>query len=142
MKKTREILAAAVVSLLIVGCGTSSSSSADVREGAVQLQKYYLVDADGYALADVPYYCSDDDGYETEVFVTDNDGSFLYYPSEQCTFDLEGLYGWRDDPIFIEKSDEVGVENIPYQCASGAEGFSDEDGFFYYVEDDICTLYL
>ena len=101
----------------------------------------FLIDKDGFTLGGVAYSCIDPSGMDTGNFVTAPNGEFSFIPGERCTFDLYGLYGTPEDPVFIEDDRGLGKGDIPYQCIQD-EGFTYEDGSFEYIDDDICTFYF
>ena len=112
---------------------------ARVPDGA--MTTLFLIDKDGFTLGGVAYSCIDPSGMDTGNFVTAPNGEFSFIPGERCTFDLYGLYGTPEDPVFIEDDRGLGKGDIPYQCIQD-EGFTYRDGSFEYIDDDICTFYF
>jgi len=135
---------------LLSGCGSYSDGYDDgyddgfydgARVPQGDMVSLFLVDKNGYSIAEVYYSCIDPYGVETPTYMTAPNGEFSFIPGERCTFDLYGLYGTPDDPIFIEDDRGYGKGDIPYRCIYD-EGFTYADGSFEYIEDDICTFYF
>jgi len=153
MKKLIMLFVSSVAVIALSGCG-SSSYDAGYEEGyddgfydgarvpETSMTTLFLVDLDGFSLGGVPYYCVDPEGAVTADYVTAPNGEFSFIPGERCTFDLFGLGGTPDDPLFIQDDIGAGKADIPYACDGGDAGLTNIDGNFDYLPDDICTFYL
>jgi hypothetical protein len=120
------------------GCGSSVTVVEDSNDDLVTL---FLIDEDGYSIADVPYRCVLADGSIYDD-TTNNDGSFSFELGDYCTFDFYDFAGSDDEPIFIEDDLGYGKGDIRYDCDSGDSGFTYSDGSFYYSVNDSCTFYF
>jgi hypothetical protein len=139
MKKLISILFSGIAIVALNGCGGGSSSYND------GLTTLFLVDENGFAYADIPYQCYDQDVL-TYSGATLNNGEFSFYPGEDCEFDFlgyNGVYGdVFDDIIRIVDYTDDGKGGIPYECASFGIGTTYGDGSFDYDIDDQCVFYL
>lgn len=161
MKRFVMFLASGVAVLTMSGCGGGSSggSSSEVYvpvDGSGSSSEVYvpvddgfttlfLVDQDGFAYAGVPYICDS----MSEWSVTASSGEFSFYVGEYCDFNFDGLYGnYDDDPlvddiVYIVDDLDSGKGGIPYECDSFIGiNTTNEDGSFYYDENDACTFDL
>jgi hypothetical protein len=136
----------------VTGCGGGYSEGYDdgyddgfydgARMPGAGMTTLFLVDIDGFSAGGVPYSCVSPDGRVTDRFVTAPNGEFSFIPGERCTFDLLGFGGYPDDPLYIEDDIGRGKEDIPYACDGGDGGFTDRNGMFIYLPDDVCTFYF
>ncbi len=149
MKKILMISGVIIAIALLTGCGGGGSSSGGGGGGGVApapgpapdpapYDVLYLDNNDGVGMAGVPYSCPSGSA------VTGDDGSFLFYSGENCSFDLGGFNGsvLFDEYLYIDYSDNSGVEGVGYDCLSGTAGTTDVYGNFVYDTDDECTFYL
>ncbi|SFV50115.1 hypothetical protein MNB_SV-6-427 [hydrothermal vent metagenome] len=144
MKKILILSSLIVASTLFIGCGGGGGGGGGGGVAPVPppepepFSMLYLDNIDGVGMAGVPYYCPSGDGF------TDENGGFLFYDGENCSFDLTGFNGSivYDDYLFIDYNDGSGVDGLGYDCISGTSGFTDINGNFDYDIDDECTFYL
>lgn len=150
MKQLVWIILAVTAMIALSGCDSYEEGYDDgyydgfydgarVPDGA--MTTLFLIDRAGLSLGGVAYRCIDPSGFVTVDYVTAPNGEFSFIPGERCTFDLYGLYGTPEDPIFIEDDLGYGKGDIPYECIQDA-GFTYRDGSFEYIADDICTFYF
>ena len=141
-KKLAGFIVAGVAVFALSGCGSSGGNDVVIVDPGPSPDETYLfmVDNDGFAVADVYYTCVDSFGDFIGDFYTRADGGFLFEPGENCTFDLIGYNGTPGDELHIEDIAQNPKEGIPYTCLGGDFGRTFGDGSFDYMIDDSCTF--
>jgi hypothetical protein len=147
MKKSIVILSLISSIFLFSGCSSYSDGYEDgyydgAREHSDKMISLFLIDKGGFSVDHVKYSCVDENNHYTGTYLTTPSGEFSFYVGERCTFELVGLDGTPDDPLFIEDDRGRGKGDIPYECSEGDAGFTTDNGSFDYIADDNCTFYF
>jgi len=140
-KKIAILLVAGAAVFTLSGCGGGDTVIIDDSGESVSNETtLFLVDNEGFSVANIHYSCVNSIGDFIGDFYTGNNGSFVFEPGEDCTFDFAGYNGTPGDELYIEDDLQNPKEGIPYTCAGGDFGQTFADGSFDYVIDDSCTF--
>jgi len=141
MKKSLIIASFVAATLILTGCGSSSSGGtvAPPPGPGTGLTTLFLIDQNGFSLDNVPYICDSMANWD----VTAGNGEFTFIPGESCYFDFMGFDGdLNGDIIYIVDDLYNGAGGIPYDCDLYGAGTTFGDGSFEYDFDDACAFYL
>jgi hypothetical protein len=146
-KKLTGLIIAGIAVFALSGCGggTEVVYVEDVDDGP-ELVTLFLIDQDYYGIDHVPYTCIDAfDEVITNDFTT-IDGEFTFAVGDRCEFDLFGLPNIDSGSLYIVDIDDLGKDDIPYNCINDfdefTEGTTDFDGWFAYPDDAYCKFYF
>ena len=140
MKRFSFLIGLAAAAIIFTGCGGGGGGyvpppGPGPGPGPEEVV-WYLDDINGVGVSGVPYYCDSGSG------ITDANGAFIFYFGDSCEFDLWGLPGDFTFSLHIDDEFVDGVGGIPYECDSGWNGTTYDDGSFDYDPDDVCTFYF
>ena len=141
MRKLSLFLGVAVAAVVFAACGGGGGGGTHIPPGeggdpVFPTQNVLYLDSDNGPVSGVPYVCDFTPGK------TDADGGFVFTKFDTCTFNLTGFLGTihNREPLYIIHTEGNGVVGIPFECRSGTNGWTGDDGSFDYDVNDSCSF--